>query len=240
MSVEARVPLYGRLVNSIEHNITNGTWKLGAKLPSERELIEEYGVSRITVRKAIDELERQGLVESVQGKGTFVVSRSIVQNLGGVYSFSREMERQGKVASTKLLERGTMEAPHTIAVNLGLEDGSPIVYVIRLRCADGDVPIMLERTYFDAARFPFVMDIDLDHRSLYQTLETDYGVTIDKARERFKACAITKQEGELLGCSEGHYGLLVKRTSFSSNELVCYSSIVSKGDSFEFTVMLES
>lgn len=240
MSIEARTPLYVRLANTIERNITDGVWRMGSKIPSERELIEMYGMSRITVRKAIDELERQGLVERVQGKGTFVVSRGIVQSLGGMYSFSREMERQGKIASTRLLERGFAAAPHNIATNLGLEDGARIIFVNRLRCADADVPIMFERTYFSADRYPFVMDIDLDHRSLYQTLETEYGVTIDKALERFKACAITREEGELLGCREGHYGLLVKRVSFSGSDLVCYSSIVSKGDSFEFTVMLES
>lgn len=235
-----KIPLYCKLAEAIEEKINAGIWKPGTKIPSERELSAMYGMSRITVRKAIDELERQGRLEKVQGKGTFVISKSIVQKLGDVYSFSKEMEKQGKISSTQLLSRKIITAEHKLSVNLGMEEGEEVIYVERLRCADDEQPIMVERTYFSKARYPFVMDIDLNHVSLYRTLEETYGLRINKAIERFKACELTPQECKQLRCPKKQFGLLVKRTSYCDDALVCYSTIVSKGDIFEFTVKLES
>lgn len=240
MALSDRTPLYCQLANAIERNITDGIWELGSKIPSERELGEMFGMSRITVRKAVDELERHGLLERIQGKGTFVINRSIVQNLGGVYSFSKEMERQGRVAKTKLIALELRAANHIVAKNMGLADKTPVVAIERLRCAGEDNPVMLEKTYFKGSQYSFLLDLDLDTLPLYKTLEKKYSIRINKAVERFKACALTRNEAHFLDCDEGHYGLLVKRTSYCDNELICYSQIVSRGDFFEFTVTLES
>ena len=147
-----------------------------------------YGMSRITVRNAIDELARQGKLEKVQGKGTFVLSKSIIQNLGNVYSFSREMEKQGKISSTKLLSRELLKADRKLADRLGINEGERIIYIERLRCADGCIPIMIERTYFVFETYDFILNIDLEKESLYKSLENDYGIVINKAVETFKAC----------------------------------------------------
>ncbi|MEG2799577.1 MAG: GntR family transcriptional regulator, partial [Erysipelotrichaceae bacterium] len=137
-----RIPLYCQLADIIEENISNGTWKQGFKIPSERELSIIHGMSRITVRNAIDELARQGKLEKVQGKGTFVLSKSIIQNLGNVYSFSKEMEKQGKISFTKLVHKEIAIASKKLADRLGVDEGERIIYIERLRCADNAVPIM--------------------------------------------------------------------------------------------------
>lgn len=235
-----KVPLYCQLAESIEEKINNGTWKQGMKIPSERELSNIYGMSRITVRNAIDELARQGKLEKVQGKGTFVLSKSIIQNLGNVYSFSKEMEKQGKISSTKLINKDFMKADSKLAAHLGVEEGEPLVCIVRLRCADDNVPIMIERSYFVMNTYNFVLNIDLERESLYKSLETKYGIVINKAVETFKACELNTNECKLLNCAKKQYGLLVKRTSYSNDKIVCYSTIISKGDIFEFTVKLVS
>lgn len=233
-----KIPLYCQLAEIIEEKIDSGEWKPSSCIPSERELSMKYNMSRITVRKAIDELERKGKLEKIQGKGTYVLSRSIVQNLGDVYSFSKEMEKQGKITSTKLIERKIIPADNQISKNLGVDESVPIIYLKRLRCEESGQAIMIERTYFEFNKFPFIMEMDLNNVSLYKTLEEDHGVKIDKAIERFKACELTASESQLLQAPLRQYGLLVRRTSFANGELVCYSSIVSKGDIFEFTVRL--
>ncbi|MEG0959406.1 MAG: GntR family transcriptional regulator [Erysipelotrichaceae bacterium] len=235
-----KIPLYCQLADIMEENISNGTWKQGFKIPSERELSIIHGMSRITVRNAIDELARQGKLEKVQGKGTFVLSKSIIQNLGNVYSFSKEMEKQGKISFTKLVHKEIAIASKKLADRLGIDEGEKIIYIERLRCADNAVPIMLEKTYFVYDRYSFVMDIDLNKEALYKSLELDYSISIDKAIETFKACELNPMECKLLKCPKNQYGLLVKRTSYSNDKIVCYSTIVSKGDSFEFTVKLTS
>lgn len=235
-----KIPLYCQLAESIEEKINDGTWKQGSKIPSERELSILYGMSRITVRNAIDELARQGKLDKVQGKGTFVLSKSIIQNLGNVYSFSKEMEKQGKISSTKLIRREFIKADKKISSHLGIDEGDEIVCIERLRCADDNVPIMIERTYFALPAYDFVLEINLEQESLYKSLEIKHGVRIDKAIETFKACELNPAECKLLHCAKKQYGLLVKRTSYCNDRIVCYATIVSKGDVFEFTVKLTS
>ena len=234
-----KIPLYYRLVEIIEDKIESGEWKKGERIPSERELCDIYKMSRITVRNALEELVRQGRLNKIQGKGTYVMGKSIIQNLGNVYSFSKEMEKQGKISGTKLIKRHIENAKNRIARKLGIEVGQKIVFIERVRYAE-ETPIMVEKTYFPADKFEFLMDIDLDQVSLYKTLEEDYGVYIDQAVETFSACELQALECQLLNCNYPQYGLNVRRTSFSGNKIVCYSSLVSKGDSFSFTVRLKN
>lgn len=235
-----KIPLYCQLAETIEEKIDDGTWRTGTKIPSERELTQMFNMSRITVRNAIDELSRQGKLDKVQGKGTFVLSRSIIQNLGNVYSFSKEMEKQGKISSTILVKKELIQADHKLADRLGVDVNDNLIYVERLRCADGKIPIMIERSYFSYKKYPFVYQLDLEHKSLYKSLENEYGIIINKAVETFKACELNSMECKMLNCPKKQYGLLVKRTSYCEDRIVCYSTIVSKGDIFEFTVKLSS
>lgn len=234
-----REPFYYQLAKDIENKIDSGEWKKGQKITSERELCIQYNVSRITVRNAINELEKKGKLEKIQGKGTYVLGKNIVQSLGNVYSFSKEMEKQGKITSTKLLIQKLIKADFKLAEQLDIAEGSELVYIERLRIAD-DIPIMLERTYFDYKKYPFMLSLDLKTKQLYKTLETEFGITINKAIERFKACSLSAEECNALNCHKGQYGLLVKRTSYNKDTIVCFSTIVSKGDIYEFTVKLES
>ena len=235
-----KIPLYCQLADLIEEKINDGIWRKGTQIPSERELSIMYGMSRITIRNAIDELVRQGKLEKIQGKGTFVLSKSIVQNLGNVYSFSGEMEKQGKISSTQLVSKDFLKADSKLSYHLGVNEGDPLVCIVRLRCAEDQVPIMLEKTYFVLETHGYILNIDFEKDSLYRSLEQTYGVVINKAVESFKACQLSNTECKLLNCSKNQYGLLVKRTSYSQDKIVCYSTIVSRGDIFEFTVKLVS
>ena len=191
----------------------------------------------MTVRLAIDELVRQGKVEKIQGKGTYVLNQSIVQNLNNVYSFSREMEKQGKISSTQIIKREVVVADHKIASKLQIEEGTKVVFLERLRCAE-NIAIMVEKSWFPYSQFAFLLDIEFSEKGLYKTLEEDYNLRIDKAIETFKATELNLEECRLLHCPKNQYGLLVKRTSYCAEKIVCYSTIVSKGDIFEFTVQL--
>jgi GntR family transcriptional regulator len=235
-----RAPLYCKLAEEIEDKINKGIWPHGTKIPSERELVSMYGVSRITVRNAVEELAQQGKLEKVQGRGTFVASPSIMQPLSNVYSFSNEMKKQGKIASTKLVCRVIIAANKKLAEHLNIAPEDQVIYIERLRCAEGDTPILIERTYFPLKNCEFVLDIDLEKQSLYQTLEQTYNIRINRAVEVFKACELNLLECKQLNCRKKQFGLLVKRTSYMNDQIVCYSTIVSKGDSFQFTTELRS
>lgn len=233
-----KLPLYWKLAEIIEEKIEKGDWKKGDKIPSERELCKLYGMSRITVRNAINELVVKEKLEKIQGKGTFVLGKSIHQKLKNVYSFSKEMEKQGKISSTVLLMQKEMKANSKIARELRIAESDPVIYIERLRCAD-DYPVMLEKTYFSKIKYDFVMNIDLNTKPLYRTLEDEYGLTINKAIETFKAVELKPDEKKLLGAEKRSFGLFIKRTSYQDGQIVSFSTIVSRGDVFEFTVTLE-
>ncbi|HPX32153.1 MAG TPA: GntR family transcriptional regulator [Erysipelotrichaceae bacterium] len=232
-----KVPLYYKLAENIEEQINNDIYEKGEKIPSERELCEIYGVSRMTVRLAIDELVKKGKLEKVQGKGTYVLSKSIVQNLNKVYSYSKEMNKQGKISSTKMIKRKIVKADEKLAKKLRVPIGENLLYIERLRLAE-NVPIMVEKTWFIYNVTPFLMDIDFTKKGLYKTLDEDYGIRFNKAIETFKATQLNSYECRLLNCPNDQYGLLIKRLSYSDDKIICCSSIVSKGDTFEFTVVL--
>lgn len=238
IDTNSKLPIYYQLALAFENKIATGLWKKGSIIPSERELCKIYQVSRITVRNAVEELVKQGKLEKIQGKGTYVVGKSIVQNLGNVYSFSKEMEKQGKITTTRLLKLNLIKINEQLAIQLGVNEGDDVVYVERLRCADSQ-PVMLEKTYFPR-HYDFVLDLDLNTVQLYKTLEEDFGLKINKAIETFKACQLNDDECGILECADNPYGLLIKRTSYSGDQLVCYSTIVAKGDIFEFTIKLVS
>lgn len=233
-----KVPVYYQLANKIEDKIQTGVWKKGKAIPSERELIKMYNVSRITVRNAIEELVKKGKLEKIQGKGTFVLSSSIVQNLGNLYSFTGEMEKQGKISSTKVLNICIMKASYKIAKQLGIKEHDEIIYIERLRCAN-DEAVMLEKSYFDKNHYGFLLDVDLNTKSLYKTLENDYHVVINKAIETFSGCMLSNEEARLLDLDMPQFGMLVRRTSFSNEKVVCYSTTIAAGNTFEFTIKLE-
>lgn len=234
-----KAPLYCKLAEKLEEKINDGIYKPGDKIPSERELCDLYNVSRMTVRLAIDELERLGKIEKIQGKGTFVLNKSIVQNLNNVYSFSKEMEKQGKISSTRIIAREVIEANSKISKHLGIKESEKVIYLERLRLAE-NIAIMVEKTWFPYEKYYFLMNIDFNTKGLYKTLEDDYGVVINKAVETFKATELNANDSKMLSCHKNQFGLLVKRTSYMNDEIVCYSTIASKGDIFEFTIQLHN
>lgn len=239
IDILSKMPIYCQLAETIEEKINDGTYPKGEKIPSERELCEIYNVSRTTVRLAAEELERKGKIQRIQGKGTFVLNKRIIQNLGNVYSFSKEMEKQGNISSTKIIRREIIECDHKIARHLSIKEGDSVVYLERLRLAE-DVAIMVEKSWFPCPQFEFLLNIDFTNKGLYKTLESEYSVRIDRAVESFKATELNPVECKLLSCKKNQYGLLVKRTSYSGSRIVCYSTIVSKGDIFEFTIELKN
>ncbi len=239
LNTDSRVPLYYQLLDEIEEKIRSDAWPRGEKIPAERELCEIYGVSRITVRKAIDELTRSGKLTRLQGKGTFVSEQPITQTLGSIYSFSQEMEKQGKISTTNVLDIETIVADKKMADRLNINIGDEVLVLKRLRLADKQ-PIMYERTYFEKSKFKKLENIDFNQVGLYKTLELEFGIKSTKAVERFRACELTVNEAELLDAKPYSYGLVVQRTLYSNDQIVSWSSLVSKGDSFEFNVVLQT
>jgi GntR family transcriptional regulator len=122
-------PLYKQLIAYFKEKIESGEWAVGEQIPSERELCKQFDVSRITVRQAIAEAEKEGLLQAVQGKGTFVAKPKIHQELQQITSFKETMAMWGMVPRTKVFRIESEPADLTIASVLGMTEGEPVVHL---------------------------------------------------------------------------------------------------------------
>ncbi len=172
------IPLYQQIIDAVKKDITTGVYKSGEKLPIESKLSEIYSVSRITIRRAIDELCSQGLVEKKQGKGTFVCTKTIYKSLNTEkISFTELCIANGMKASSKLLSAKVVcPKDHTVLAELGLKPGEQAVEIVRLRYAN-ERPIVIETNVFPM-EYAFLLNVNLDHDSLYRYLREEKKVNI--------------------------------------------------------------
>lgn len=171
---DARIPMYAQLKASLLSDIASGKYASGERIPAEPELGDRYGVSRITVRKAIKELVDEGYLIKKQGKGTFVRRHVIDRKIEYVMGFTESLERAGYHASSEVLERKILPADADLADKLDLSAGDDVLYIQRVRKGD-DIPIMLENNFFPADRFAFLEHADLSG-SLYRLLSEEHGI----------------------------------------------------------------
>ncbi len=195
----APVPKYFRVKEVVRTRIADGTWPPGTLLPAEPHLCEEFGVSRITVRKAIGDLVHEGKVETVQGKGTFVATPKLgqrfVQRAFGIYA---DLEQRGLRLITEVLRQEVRPAPSDVAERLGLRAGTPLHILVRLRSVAGE-KFLLSTTYIPEALCPGLVHEDLSTGSLYRLLRERYGLKIGRGERSLEAVPATQLEARLLG-----------------------------------------
>jgi DNA-binding GntR family transcriptional regulator len=144
--LNSRLPLYAQVENVIISRISNGSLPPGTRLPSEESLVQEYAVSRTTIRAAIQSLVQRGLVEIRRGKGTFVTHPKITQELTELTGFVEDMQALGRHATAKVLDQQVVAATQVVARQLALPQGAPVVRIQRVRLGDG-IPLSFDQTY---------------------------------------------------------------------------------------------
>ncbi|WP_371017728.1 GntR family transcriptional regulator [Pseudalkalibacillus sp. JSM 102089] len=237
MNRQKRIPLYLQLMDDIIKKIELQKYREQEKLPSERELCEMYGMSRITVRQAMQELESEGFIYKQHGKGTFVAPKSYSQNLVKLYSFTEEMRKIGKIPTSKVLSFEIMKIEGDIGNKIGLEKDEEVYKVVRLRLADEE-PLMYETSYMPVSKFPGLTQETLDTLPMYEVFYNDYGVLVNKAVESFSPTLIREDEAESLQTTTQQTAMLIKRFAYSNEEIVEYTVTVARGDKFEYTIEL--
>lgn len=201
------VPRY----HEIEQELRLGLAALapGDPLPSEAELCERFGVSRMTARQAMQQLAQDGLVERIRGRGTFVAEPPAHRHAGNLLSFSTEMRRQHRVPSSRLLERTVREPTPEEAARLRLRSGARLVSVRRLRLADGE-PIVLETALLRGACAQAVLEADLERGSLHEALFAA-GFVPTRGRGTLVAASATAADAKVLGVAKGSPLLVEER-----------------------------
>src|SRR5690242_704665 len=195
--------------------IATGALAPGDRLPTEHDLAKWFGVSRMTLRHALAELARRGLVTKTVGRhgGTVVAAAKLEQELTTLAGFSEQLRRHGMVAGARVLSARERPAGPAAAAALEVAEGSPLYEVRRVRLGDGR-PIALERSLFPAAIFPGMLDCRLDG-SLYELLEANYGQRPSRAKESLEPVTAGVREAEALEVKEGAALMLVERTAYT-------------------------
>lgn len=232
------IALYHQLKSILAAKIMNNEWQAGDRLPTEYELCQQYGVSRITVRQALAELEREGLVKRRQGVGTFVSIPKIEQQLTSFYSFSEEFRKRGLKPRNEVEKLMPLRPEAQISRALELPDTEEVYYLKRLRYAD-EVLMAIEETYLPARLFPGLSKEELDAAALYDVMRNKYGIVADSATETFGAVAIDEHEAALFKLPAGHPALDLERRTYAGQQCVEYTRGIVRGDKFRFEVKLK-
>lgn len=217
-----RTPIYEQIYQNLKFKIDNTEFTAGEAFPSERELAEKFGVSRMTVRQALNALKQDGLIYHERGIGAFVSKRKLDVHTRNLVGFTEEMIELGLKPSSKLLLAKIEKAEEETAKDLGIEIGEDVFHLQRLRLAD-DSPMAFEDAYLPAIRYPNLGQIDLEKMSLYEALETEYGVKMSHAEEFLEAMAVTKEIAANLSIKTGSPVLMVHRVVFSDANLAVES-----------------
>lgn len=231
------IPLYAQIVEQLQKDIDNGVFSETGRLPTESELSEQYNVSRITIRRAVNELVQKGLVEKKQGKGTFICTPKITRRLDSeAISFTELCAANGLSASAKILRAETC-IPNAAFIRdmLNLNSGEPAVRICRLRYA-GNRPLVLEDNYYPL-EYTYLLSIDLENESTYRYLREEKGIELRATTMRLRIVRADVKLSKLLHVPRNAPQLEMRGCVVRQDGQPVHSSYqVGYGEDFEFIV----
>ena len=233
------LPKYYRLKESIRGMIKEQHLTEGDLIPSEREMCETHGVSRMTARQAVKELVNEGVLYREQGRGTFVAGPKLRHETARLTSFTQDMRERGMTVSSTVLGVETEDASPAIAEILGVKPNERLIRLSRVRNAEGG-PMALETSYLLYEVGKDILDVDLSQRSLYEELGK-LGLQITSAEQRYEATLINEYEANYLRIPVGSAALLVERITFDdSGNAFEYVKSIYRGDRYQVATVLHS
>ncbi|HEY3110838.1 MAG TPA: GntR family transcriptional regulator [Chloroflexota bacterium] len=230
-------PLYRRLLAQLRSDLDSGRLRPGDLIPPELEIARSHGISRHTVRQAIVELAREGLLRRERGRGTFVTPPPIVRSLGSFYSFAHEMKDRGLEFHTRVIHRAVRPATPVVAARLDLSAGAPVIEMELLRMVEG-APVSLEFSITPQARFPSLLTADVTKQSLYDIMADAHGVAVTLGREELRPVVLDRRQAGLLDVQPGSPAFQVARETLAGLERVEWRRSLVRGDRYLFRAEL--
>ncbi|MCE1228835.1 MAG: GntR family transcriptional regulator [Firmicutes bacterium] len=231
--MSSQLPRYFLIEQSLLEQIHSNALRPGDTLPSEAKLAEMFGVSRITAKRALDDLVQQGFAYRHQGRGTFV-ARGRIKDISGYRSFSEEIRAQGREPRSEVLSFREEFPSREILDRLHLEQGSRVYLLKRVRLADGE-PVAVESAYLPSRICPALGKEDMAKESLYQVLQRRYNIVPVWADSEIEAREATREESRLLKLKTKGIVLAARRITYSMNHDVIESvDSVYRADRFTF------
>jgi len=232
------LPLYHQVREVLLTLIKEAGLEEGSLIPTEREIGEKLQVSRITVRRAIDELVREGYLVAQQGKGTFVARPKIDRSMTQMQSFSEQMLKEGHRPGSQLLSLRHEKASGHVAAVLNIEDDDWIWVVERLRYAD-DEPICISMTYLNLPLDVTLTPAELEQETSLWAILDKKGVRFTRSEETVQALTAGEREAELLNIEIGASLLLVEGVVYTAdNTPIEYHEMFNRGDRYKYSIQL--
>jgi GntR family transcriptional regulator len=227
-------PLYAQIKDTLRARILDGTYAPHSQMPSEHELCAMFDVSRITVRQALGDLQKEGLLFKLHGKGTFVSRPKAFQNVTALQGFAEAMSSMGYEIVNQLRSFRIVKAERHVAAKLNLPEGAPVVEIHRIRLLNRE-PVSLELTWVPEAFGKRLSNADLTTRDIFLILENDCGVPLGHAELAIDAILADDDIVDALRVEEGSPVLRIERlTHDASGKPIDYEYLYFRGDAFQY------
>ncbi len=217
LSRDSATPLYEQIKQRLLQDIETGVLEPHTRLPSERRLVEQFGVSRITVRQALSELVQEGYLYTQPAKGFFVAEQPQPYELNVLLSFTSVACERGLTSSSRVLEASIIPASPALAQQLLVPLGAEVVSLARLRLIDG-VPVRVEHVWLPHDRCPGILKHDMSQASLYAILRDEYGLVLTHAHTTIRARLASAQEREWLELADPDAVVTVDQLTYAQDD----------------------
>lgn len=226
-------PMYVQIKEVLKQRILDGDYGVQERLPSESEMMKTYGVSRITVRQAVRDLHTEGLVFSVQGKGTFVSRPKAVQDIQHLQGFGEAMDPQGYDTSTRVVGIQEVRAPQEVAEALNITQNATVIELTRIRYLNRE-PISVDNSFFPLAIGQLLQSRDLS-QDIFPLLEDDFGFGLGHADLKIEAIVADDAAAKHLNIEKETAVLRIQRLVFSEKgEPIDFEYLSYRGDAFQY------
>src|SRR5712691_3567866 len=233
LSRTSPLPLHLQFRQHLLELIESGELQPGEQLPRERELAARYGVSLAPIRQALLDLAKEGYLDRVQGRGTFVRERTVEEKIAILSSSTESMRAKGLQPQVHVLRQDIVPTPGSVAAGLRTRERQ-VLLIERLASVDRE-PVAILSAHLSSRTFPGLASTDLEGRSLYQVLKERYGVTVARAVSVIEVGRCNPAQADLLRLATGAPALQVEGTTFDETDRpVEYSTVLYRADRFRF------
>jgi len=232
------VPLHTQIREVLRRRILDGSYAPHSQMPSESRMMESFGVSRITIRQALGDLQKEGLIFKVMGKGSFVAKPKAFQSLSRLQGFGEAMSPSGYETYSMLLSAREVEASPVVAQRLALKEGASVFEIQRLRYLNRE-PISVDVSYFPLEIGRRLVQEDLAARDIFVILENDLGHNLTHADVQIEAITADPSLARHLRIDEAAPLLRIERLTYAGDIPIDFEFLYYRGDAFQYRLRIE-
>ncbi len=235
----SKIPLHQHISDWIKQEIREKRLHIDDKIPSENELAQQFSVSRLTVRRALQTLEQENLIFRSQGLGAFIKAPISLKRMVNLNSFNEDLSQAGITPSNDIIFEGLVLPPPHIRSLLGIEDQIKVLKIDRIRFGSAR-PFAFDKTWIPAFYGQLIVDSDLSKRSIFELLEKEYDIIIEKGCQRFDAAIADEELASHLDVPVNTPLLVIKRLIYTnSGKILYYQQRYLRTDRFSYEMILE-